>query len=750
MTKRILSSPGFTFRHYLWACSLSFVLAVLGLGTVGFIQVGAAPFDAFYKAIQLFGLNFDLPQVADEKTLPPTLQIARMLAPFVLIATVIKLMADGIGLSLQRAYNTRNSARPRDLILGFDPFCQEIGRRLAINERRVTWIDRIAGSSSDENQARETAERIGGFLIIGDPSDTRRLLEAKIDRVERVFVALSDDLASFDAAEAARKMLPKEKSVRMFTSDPALPSALSIAAETGFTTGRGIELFNIEADVARSLIMKARWDDLALLLNQERVHVVIAGCGWQGEALLEETLQLCLRAHLKPPLVTVLDLDAEAVRKRIQRRTPALLTGSFGVNEFITPRFLNVDLTQVDFANFDLRESPEQPAVPVTAWVISTENDNLNIRTGLHLHTAIQTRLLDGAPIHIRVRSGHGVNSHSIGADEITMSSIFGSLEDGFNNTSALDVDPDAYSKIIHMGYLNAEAISPGIGDGVNHNRKTEAESLMNWRNISASKKISNRRAYRHAPMKLADLGFDWRRINDNTLPRIITEDRKALHAAHEMLRDEKFLPVNPGRDKTLSAFYSTMKCEHDRWCIDRVLDGWTYNQDRDECRMHHPNLVTWERLGENLSAEGSTRIRAYDATLIRAIIDNEGNKAVGQAHRVKIVSVVIEQECCLRFFQSLSEWYNATEVRVWLPEGDIKFPALADNAIPELLIELEKAISGGILCKITLLFPAPPVQSVSELANRIASLSRGKVSVACAWLWLAGSGNRVRKVELM
>lgn len=736
------------FRNILWLCSLVFVLLVLGLGTLGFMRLGADLPDAVYRAIQLFGLNFDRPDATANAPLPWELQAARLLAPAVLIVTVVKLLADGVGQRLQRHMNTRTINFPRDIVIGFGPFGQEIGRRLVARGRNVTWIDQVPGNETDLRQARETAERLGGFLIEGDPSDPVRLREGRIDRAKRVFVALPEDLACFDAAEVARALLQKHKPVRVFTTNPVTSNALPPASEAGFATGRGLDLFNIRAEAVRRLVLTARWDNLALLLGQERVHLVIAGCGWQGEALLEETLVLCNRAKLKPPLVTVLDLDADGVRKRLQRRAPALIDGNIGVEDFLPPRFRQVDLEADDLGAFDLCEDDVQADVPVTAWAICTGDDDLNLRAGLHLHTAIQTRRLDGAPVHIRVCSGHGVSTHTIGMDSITLSSTFGSVKDGLDQTTALDADPDGMSKRLHRAYLTAENVSPGTSKKMNAGAVSEADSLKDWYRETPSKRSSNRRAHRHAPMKLADLGLDWRGGSEGAVPRLADKEREDFHTAHEVLHARKFLSY-PAESADASRLFDTMRNEHVRWSIDRALDGWSPSKKRDESRLLHNHMVLWEDLGADGDPEDALTVRAYDAVLVRALIDDVGTARSRRAKRMKTVLIDIPDAGPVRANRPAADWKNATELRLRLPHGNTKRPGKTEIVEPpKLLDHLRATVQLGILCRITLMFPAAPAQPIMRLANDIAEIAGPDVLVQSAWLWHAGPDHTARRHE--
>lgn len=737
MAGRAARARRFRVRSLFWGCSVGFVLLVLTLGTVGFMRLGVELHDAVYRAVQLFGLSFSVPSGADAQPVPWTLLIARLLAPVVLIAAVIKLMADDVGLRLQRHLNTRTINFPRDVVIGFGPFGQEIGRRLLAQRRAVTWIDRIEGNDADLRQARETAECLGGFLITGDPSDPQRLHEARITRARRVYVALPDELACFDAAEAIRALLPAEKPLRVFTSNPMVANALPSAAKAGFATGRGFELFNLRAEAVRRLVLRAGWDELALLLGQERVHLVIAGCGWQGEALLEETLLLCNRAGLRAPLVTVIDRDAEAVRARLHRRSPALIAGEIGVTDFLAPRFRTADLETIDWAGFDLREEGcEQPPVPVTAWAICTGSDDLNLRAGLELHLAMQTRRLDGAPIHFRLCSGHGTATHTLGTDGITLSRSFGSIEDGLDQTPALECDPDAGSVLLHKAYLEAEALSLAIGSEDQAKPVSDKDARDHWQNLLPSKQASNRRAYRHAPMKLADLGFDWRGRDTGCLPVVGEDDRTPFHKAQEALHDGKFASVPPDASDECAWLFNAMQVEHDRWSIDRALDGWKPAEIRDESRLEHPCMASWEHL--------DAETRAYDAVLLRALIDRIAPAGSPTAHPVQVICVDVPDDKSFRSSQPADKWMEATELRIRLPAGNIKRPEkteinLKSQVLQTLVGSIEAAASGAKLCRLTLMFPAPPVPQVLDLANMIAKCAGQETGVKPVWLWQAG-----------
>jgi len=42
-------------------------------------------------------------------------------------------------------------------------------------------------------------------------------------------------------------------------------------------------------------------------------------------------------------------------------------------------------------------------------------------------------------------------------------------------------------------------------------------------------------------------------------------------------------------------------ECEHSRWSIEKLLDGWVPGVERNDDKKEHPNLVPWEIEGAEL-----------------------------------------------------------------------------------------------------------------------------------------------------
>nr|MCU0882133.1 hypothetical protein [Hyphomonadaceae bacterium] len=685
------------------------------------------------------------------------IEVARFAAPVVLVAALVKLLADGIGQWLQRLAHLYWGARPRDVVVGFDPVARAVGRRLLAQGRAVTWLATVDGGDEARDSARRDAERDGGLLLIGDPSAPDMIAKAAVDRARRVFIRLQSDLASLDAAEAIRVWLadrdgpssvtPETPRLRVFVDSPELSGNLSHAAAHGFVSGRDLAAFNLRAEGARRLVLRARFDRTALLLGQERVHVVIAGCGWQGEALLEEVLTLCLRAQLKPPLVTVIDPDAIAIRQRIGQRSPALLTPDLGINGWLAPRFVTCNLETLDYARADSSgwaPAGQQP-VPVTAWVFCAQDDELNLRSALTCQSAMQTRRIDGAPVFARIWGGH-----QLGTDTLTQVNAFGTMEDALDQTRALDVDPDHVPRQLHSAYLKTEVVTDSIPQAYRTFATVEAASgaaVRHWSSLMESKKTSNRRAFHHAAMKLADLGFDWGSGEAIRLPVFSAAQRACFDLAEKGLAQNGF---QHARTHDEAVFLAAMANEHDRWTLDRAVEGWQLSDVRDESRLLHSDMKPFAGL--------SAVTRAFDGVLLRALLSEHAStqSQPPPAFAHAAVCVVLEHGQHVRASAHPDQWAAATEIIVTLPTGHLVRPERTvldlDAGVAKLVrASLGTAIStSGCFCRLVLVFRAPPTPPVMALANALAVLAWQKGhDVHPIWSWCAGVGHLSRAVQM-
>lgn len=96
---------------------------------------------------------------------------------------------------------------------------------------------------------------------------------------------------------------------------------------------------------------------------------------------------------------------------------------------------------------------------------------------------------------------------------------------------------------------------------------------VVDWKDLPDDKKKSNLDAAADIPVKLGSIGYGIRMTRDNE--PILTPDITDIEI--EQLAEE----------------------EHERWCREQMLQGWRYDNPRNNKLKLHPNLVPWNELSE-------------------------------------------------------------------------------------------------------------------------------------------------------
>ena len=60
-------------------------------------------------------------------------------------------------------------------------------------------------------------------------------------------------------------------------------------------------------------------------------------------------------------------------------------------------------------------------------------------------------------------------------------------------------------------------------------------------------------------------------------------------------------------------------RMEHDRWCADRLRNGWKYGKIRNNARKLHPDLVSWEELNDDAKEKDILAVKLIPILLARA-----------------------------------------------------------------------------------------------------------------------------------
>lgn len=327
---------------------------------------------------------------------------------------------------------------------------------------------------------------------------------------------------------------------------------------------------------------------LAEKQQQRCVHALIVGSAPIGRHLIEMTFLAPLTAGLERPAVTVLTPHADAERNAFFSGRPALADA--------------VDIAFIDVGALDAFEPHDGDAasrldareakIPFTAAFLIAEDSQENLRVALLLsRTRRKMPRLDckifsyeESITDVEFLSESESFTKSIGGFE-----VFG-LSDAYLTQEICDADKrDLLARALHERY-----------------RRNATKPVATWNELEESYRRANRNAADHWLAKMHMLGFAVDAIKAGALAKLSEADADAL------LKQ----PVEAGADGHVSDVAAAVRCEHDRWMIERLLDGWSPGPERIEERRVHNLLVQWEELERDFPGEIAKDADQVEATI--------------------------------------------------------------------------------------------------------------------------------------
>jgi len=125
-------------------------------------------------------------------------------------------------------------------------------------------------------------------------------------------------------------------------------------------------------------------------------------------------------------------------------------------------------------------------------------------------------------------------------------------------------------------------------------NNKKEYNLLKPYAKLSEKEKESNRNNVRDIPNKLASVGYEMLKNQDNETPIIFT--------SYEI---EKLA-----------------KMEHERWMQEKLDNGWKYAKKTDRVAKLHKSLIPWEKLSEVEKEKDRVLVKGIPKILAKAGYD--------------------------------------------------------------------------------------------------------------------------------
>jgi hypothetical protein len=311
---------------------------------------------------------------------------------------------------------------------------------------------------------------------------------------------------------------------------------------------------------------------MAAARGQPRVHAVIVGFGNLGEKLLDQVMLTSMAGSLGEPRVTVLDTHAQRCEREFRARRPAVLDS------------LNIAFLEVAIGTDPLEDCGGSAVMntltewartdPVTAFFIAMPSDAETLRVALLLRQHCRRTGTLSAPVLYRVRSASTdlLEQPSPPPDRVNRFICMNPPDAAILKEIADPDGRDALARALHEGYL--EGISKS------------AQADQAWVHLSETSRRANSRSADHLPAKLWTLGLDVRGLEPGEIPALDANTRARLA---DLCGASS---TDPPPELLILA-----KLEHERWAIERKLDGWAYGPERNNEKKLHNLLVPWDEL---------------------------------------------------------------------------------------------------------------------------------------------------------
>ncbi|GAB4313503.1 MAG: hypothetical protein Kow0069_14650 [Promethearchaeota archaeon] len=413
------------------------------------------------------------------------------------------------------------------------------------------------------------AARGGATPLVGDGKDEGFLRRLRL-RPDLFFATTGDDATNVGVVATAFRAFPGtfRAFVRLDRSVAASRELFrrrfsgKVAAPSG---GVSVEIFDPNGVAARLLFLKHPVDDYADTRTPDAppVHLVFAGFGPLGRALLLQAARVCHFLNGKRVACTVVDPRAKVLEKKFEADFPGVLSDVFDPRS----KFLAVEFNGPEFLSgsaWDLE------GTPASAFFACAGGDELNADLARKLLTA--TPGVD-SPVFVHQRAGGG---RPFSSPRVIP---FGYIDEVCSAELVVDDVLSVLAARIHEHYREhrLRGSSPEQRE-----RMAKEPKMQPWETLDDDLKSLNRHQADHVPVKLRAVGA-WARAAGPDGPADFQFTEREVKAL--------------------------ARVEHARWVAVTRLRG--YRLDRsldttDHVRRLSPYLVPWEELSEE--------IKGYDA----------------------------------------------------------------------------------------------------------------------------------------
>ncbi|MHA2098591.1 MAG: NAD-binding protein [Candidatus Kariarchaeaceae archaeon] len=549
---------------------LVFIFTII-FGFIGFHQyfeqrnIDIGNDSIIYEVLRLF-----LFEGSFRESIPLSLNIARFIAPLLFTYTGFKTLTSIFYMRIQ--FMQLLFLEDHIIICGLGEKGMQLALDFINDGSRVIVIER-----QEEVENIELLRELGAIIIIANASDAGILSKVKVGAAKYIIATTGDDETNIEIAIHTNNHMKKQESDRIIdcyihieNKDLYYNLSQTHAYEIGRNNPRlDLHFFNIYDNTIRILILSYKLEKIHSILNlhnpitnnskRHDLKIVILGWNQLTEALI---FQLFRQLHFPFPNtvdITLIDKNANSLVNSLNERYQ--IPKNIGKLSGHDNEFIQNNELQYQF----LRILP-----PETDIVFINFNDEIhatNISLSVLEHFQKKQRHI---PIFTHLKNDKGVinfltkeNLEELNFDNGPVIIPFGLISVVSNRTIIINEILDHFAKELHQSYLDEMSISS--------EDLSQYPALVPWSHLPVNYKNANRQLADHIAIKLRS--FDLGIYRDSHSPLFsFSENQLAL----------------------------LCPAEHNRWMINKILDGWTFSEKRDDLKKEHPSIVPWEDLNQS------------------------------------------------------------------------------------------------------------------------------------------------------
>lgn len=560
-------------RHHHWrrrALVVSFLTALV-FGTIGYKQYEPTTriIDALYSAAQLFA--FHAPHL--EGAIPWPLEAGRWLGALTTVLILFQVIQHMLReeLDAQRISRIKNHV----IVCGLGRKGLAATRHLTEQGKQVVVIEK-----SPAPAMVEACRELGAHVMTGDAANPDILCAARIERAESLIAICPDDSTNYDiAANTSRLRAAMNESVtplqcRIQAGDMEVRAALqNLLVQKNVAAGVVIHFFDsFDPEARRLLSCGLPIDHDGMKPDDKRqVHLIILGFGRMGRALAVRAAQLGVFASHGRLQISVIDRRADIHSRALRfhhMHVADVCDIEFHQLEAVSPEARQLlkdwcrrcDIMTSVVVCFDNEQFALQIAVQLKQLI---ESNNVRVAVRFSAESGLARLMKERC-----AEPGSALNFHAFGMEDYSLANDSG----------------ERFARQIHGTYIRLRRDEAGQ-DAEMSEKLAKDPSIKDWDELTEDLRESNRQQAAHVHIKLRALELEVTDVNDSR-PSVAE--------------------FTPAQIELLA------QMEHRRWLAERRMANWTYAPVKNEQHRENPNLVSWDKLSED--------IKDYDRNAVRKI----------------------------------------------------------------------------------------------------------------------------------